>query len=198
MAGQQDQQRKHSFQLVKLRSDVEEMRKHLNEGGAGTAEPTMEMQELTSEVRDLHSKMAMMKGKIAQLTMEIHMDGESPDHRLPGSDDESDPSISQHGRIKNSSSSGRPIKDCDPGNQLAFWSRVQASMGNLDKLADQLLQEKRSQLVTSLVREARHLSSPLLNMSRNRYTKLRTSSSSSEPLLPFMIELNPQQSKRKM
>ena len=192
MAGQQEQKRKHSFQLVKLRSDVEEMRKQLNDGGAKAAEPNIEMQELTSEVRDLHSKMALIKGKIAQLTMEIHMGGGSPDHRRPGSDHESDANNSQLGRINNSSSSGRPIKDSGPGNQLAFWSRVQASYGNAEKLADQLLQEQRPQLVSSLVCEARHLSSHLLNMSRNRYTKFRTSSSSQKPLLPLMIGLDPQ------
>ncbi|EQL03267.1 hypothetical protein OCS_01027 [Ophiocordyceps sinensis CO18] len=145
-AKEQQLQRSHSFQLVKVQSQIHELQQH-------RAEDVTCRSTLRDDVNCLQSAVAYLKGRIASLTIEMTCLETRVDQRFPApkrfpSTAANQPVVTPESRAL------KPRHEQSPG-QLAsaagtLKERLDALGGSMDALADELLRDQKQKLLEKL------------------------------------------------
>ncbi|KAM4054490.1 hypothetical protein HRG_005335 [Hirsutella rhossiliensis] len=142
---EQKLQRSHSFQLVKLQSQIHELQQyHAEDVDRSTA--------LRDDVKCLHSAVAYLKGRVANLTIELTCLEAKVDQRRPP------PSAAcqQALAVERYAAKQQQLQQAQPPSSSVSASstlidRLRDAGGSMDALADELLREQKQKLLEKLV-----------------------------------------------
>lgn len=139
-AKEQKLQRSHSFQLVKLQSQIQELQQHCGEDHKRHG-------ALRDDVHGLHTTIAYLKGRIASLTIELTCIEAKVDQKpsLPPS------TAAQQANVSRQHSLQARSTPPPPPATATLMNRLHATGGSMDALADELLREQKRRLLGKLV-----------------------------------------------